>query len=67
MATKPAIPEPTWKASDLRRLPAKERGDILATAAAVAEGAYRGQPHLTDFEAFGKDDLHGEGTAVPAG
>jgi hypothetical protein len=31
------------------------------------ESEYRGKPHLTDFEAFGEDDLHGESTAAPAG
>jgi hypothetical protein len=56
-----------WTATELRRLPATERDDILAEAAALAESEYRSQPHLTDFEAFGEDDLHGDSTATPAG
>jgi hypothetical protein len=57
----------TWSASDLRRLPISERDDILARAAALAENEYRTKPHLTDFEAFGEDDLHGDSTAASAG
>jgi hypothetical protein len=60
-------PDGTWKASELRKLSAEERDAILATAAALAEREYRCQPQLTDFEAFGEDDLHGESTAAPAG
>jgi hypothetical protein len=56
-----------WTASELRRLPAAERDDILAQAAVLAEGEYRSQPQLTDFEAFGEDDLHGDSTATAAG
>ncbi len=66
MATKLTSPDGTWKASELRKLPVAERDDILAKAAALAESEYRGMPHLTDFEAFGEDDLHGESTAAPA-
>jgi hypothetical protein len=60
-------PDGTWKASELRKLPAAERDDILAKAAELAEFEYRSKPLLTDFEAFGEDDLHGESTAAPAG
>ena len=67
MSTKLTSTDGTWKASELRRLPAAERDDILARAAAVAESEYRSKPHLTDFEAFGEDDLHGASTAAPAG
>jgi hypothetical protein len=55
-----------WKASELRKLPPAQRDDILAEAAALAESEYRSKPHLTDFEAFGEDDFHGESAAVPA-
>ena len=45
-------------ASELRRLPAKERDAILAAAAALAVHEYRTDAELTAFEAFGKEDLH---------
>lgn len=54
-------------ATELRKLPAEERDAILAAAAALAEDIYRNDPQLTDFEAFGEEDLHGESTAAPAG
>jgi hypothetical protein len=47
-------------AAELRKLPPEERDAALEAAAAVAEEEYRTDPALTDFEAFGKDDLHGE-------
>lgn len=56
-----------WTASELRKLPAQQRDVILAAAAALAEDLYRNNPELTDFEAFGEDDLHGESTAAPEG
>jgi hypothetical protein len=59
--------EHAWTASELRRLPPAERDDILARAAALAESEYRSKPRLTDFEAFGEDDLHGDSTAASAG
>jgi acyl-CoA reductase-like NAD-dependent aldehyde dehydrogenase len=49
-----------WTASELRKLPPEQRDAILAAAAARAEQEYRTNPELTAFEAFGKDDLHGE-------
>lgn len=49
-----------WKASELRKLPPEERDVILERAAIQAEEDYRDNPELTAFEAFGKDDLHGE-------
>jgi hypothetical protein len=49
-----------WTASELRQLPAQERDAILEAAAVLAEPEYRNNPELTAFEAFGKDDLHGE-------
>ena len=54
--------EPTkrWTASELRKLPAKQRDAIMEQAASLAEAEYRGNPELTAFEAFGKEDLYGE-------
>ena len=46
-------------AEDLRKLPAPERDALLSLAAVHAEADYRQDPHLTDFEAFGEEDLHG--------
>jgi hypothetical protein len=42
------------------RLPFEERERILAEQAALAEEEYRTNPDLTDFEAFGEDDLYDE-------
>jgi Zn-dependent peptidase ImmA (M78 family)/transcriptional regulator with XRE-family HTH domain len=42
----------------LLRLPRGERLQRLAAAAAQAEKEYRGNPGLTDFNAFGENDLH---------
>ncbi len=53
-----------WTASELRKLPAHERDAILEAAAALAEAEYRNNPELTAFEAFGKDDLHGESSST---
>jgi hypothetical protein len=50
----------TWTAAELRKLPPDQRDAILQAAAALAEVEYRNNPELTAFEAFGKDDLHGE-------
>ena len=47
-------------ASELRKLPEHERNAILEAAAAAVESEYRNNPVLTDFEAFGKEDLHGD-------
>jgi hypothetical protein len=49
-----------WTAAELRQMPRAERDAILEAAAALAEEEYRARPGLTDFEAFGKDDLRGE-------
>jgi acyl-CoA reductase-like NAD-dependent aldehyde dehydrogenase len=49
-----------WTAAELRKLPPDQRDAILQAAAALAEEEYRTNPELTAFEAFGKDDLHGE-------
>ena len=55
-----------WTAADLRKLPAAERDAILEAAAILAEEEYRNNPELTAFEAFGKDDLHGESSSTQA-
>jgi hypothetical protein len=52
-----------WTATELRRLPAEQRDAILEAQATLAEAEYRDNPELTDFEAFGKDDLYGESSA----
>ena len=49
-----------WTARELRKLPARERDRILEAAAKAAEGEYRAHRDLTGFEAFGKEDLHGD-------
>jgi hypothetical protein len=61
----PIAPDLPWTASELRKLSRQERDAILADAAARAESQYRTNPQLTDFEAFGEDDLHGKCTAAP--
>jgi hypothetical protein len=55
-----------WKASELRKLPPEQRDAILEAAAARAEEDYRNDRELTDFEAFGKDDLHGDSASTQA-
>ena len=45
---------------ELRKLPRHERDAILEAAAQLAEHEYRHDAELTAFEAFGKDDLHGD-------
>ena len=55
------------RAADIRKLPPEQRDAVLAAAALAAEDEYRTNPQLTDFEAFGKDDLHGDSTAAPTG
>ncbi len=47
-----------WTASELRRMPANERDALLAEAADRAVLDYEKNRELTDFEAFGKSDLH---------
>jgi hypothetical protein len=65
MISKPTSPHDVWTARELRKLPPNERDAILAVAAAQAENDYRTNTTLTDFEAFGEDDLHGQSTAAP--
>jgi hypothetical protein len=53
-----------WTAAELRKLPTAERDAIMEAAAALAEEEYRNNPELTDFEAFGKDDLYGDSSST---
>jgi hypothetical protein len=61
--TNPTSPSPTtsrsWSPSELRRLAPAEREAILAKAAELAAADYANDPSLTEFEAFGKNDLYG--------
>lgn len=45
-------------ASELRLLPPEQRDAILAEAASRAAEDYCHDADLTDFEAFGEEDLH---------
>jgi hypothetical protein len=54
-------------AVDLRKLPADERSAILVAQAALAADLYRVDRQLTDFEAFGEEDLHGDGPYTEEG
>lgn len=67
MISKPRASDKTWTATELRKLGAAERDAILESAAVQAEHEYRTNKPMTDFEAFGEDDLHGESTASLAG
>jgi hypothetical protein len=62
----PASPPRKWKASELRKLPREECDAILEQAATAAEDDYRHDVDLTAFEAFGKDDLHGDSASAEA-
>ncbi len=48
-----------WTAAALRQLSPDRCDAVLQSAAATAEEAYRNDVELTDFEAFGPDELHG--------
>lgn len=50
--------QPIYSAIELMKLPLKERLKILACTAAEAEVLYASDKRLTDFEAFGEDDLY---------
>ncbi|MBN2023064.1 MAG: helix-turn-helix domain-containing protein [Pirellulales bacterium] len=56
--------ESTLSPTELLRLPRCERTAILATAALQAEKEYRTNSDLTDFDAFGEDDLHVEDSST---
>ena len=66
MANSQTIVAPTrrYTAEEIRKLPPAERDAILLAAATEAEPDYRDNKDLTDFEAFGKDDLHGESSSA---
>jgi len=64
MIFKPTAQKGTWQAAELRKLPPVERDAILMEAATSAESEYRNNQSLTDFEAFGEDDLQGQSTAT---
>ena len=51
-------------ATDLRKLPPKPREAILEVAAALAERDDHDNVELDAFDAFGKDDLHGDSSAA---
>ncbi|WIG59423.1 MAG: hypothetical protein OJF49_002170 [Ktedonobacterales bacterium] len=55
--TTPAPPR-RYTALELMKLPLAERHRILEEAAEEAAEEYRTNPELTDFEAFGEDDLY---------
>ncbi len=59
--------EQQLSASQLRKLPVEQRNAILAAQATLAEPIYRGDKRLTDFEAFGEDDLQGESSSTETG
>jgi hypothetical protein len=59
-ATNLNLPPRIWSATELRQLPPDQRDAVLASAATCAESEYRSNPALTDFEAFGKEDLRGD-------
>jgi len=61
-----ATPVQRLSASELRKLPLQERNAILEAQAALAEPIYREDPQMTDFEAFGENDLHGESSSAEA-
>lgn len=49
-----------YSARELLKLSHEERDRILVAAAEAAEAEYRENPALSDFEAFGEDDLYDE-------
>ena len=54
----PTQPQRRLTAIELLQLPREERDRILAAAAEDAADEYRMNPELTEFEAFGEDDLY---------
>jgi Zn-dependent peptidase ImmA (M78 family) len=50
----------TWSPTELLRLRRAQHARVLADAAARAEKDCRNNPDLTDFNAFGEDDLYAE-------
>jgi hypothetical protein len=66
-AEQPEDTEPKrWTSAELLALPLAERDAILEAQAQLVELDYRNDPELTDFEAFGADDLYGDDTDAPS-
>lgn len=66
--TEPAPPDhDRVSVAELRKLSADERTAILEAQAAPADGYYRRDRQLTSFEAFGEDDLYGDGPFTEKG
>jgi hypothetical protein len=53
--------------AELRSWPVAKRETYLRTAAELAENDYLLDPELTDFEAFGEEDLHGRNADAQPG
>jgi hypothetical protein len=51
---------------EIRRLSPAQREAALQSAAALAEREYRDDRALASFEAFGKEDLHGDSASTQA-
>jgi hypothetical protein len=56
-----------WTPAELRQLPRDQLDAILRDAAERAEKYYRNDPSLTDFEAFGEEDLYVDSTDTVEG
>ncbi|OGG44501.1 MAG: hypothetical protein A3F84_07105 [Candidatus Handelsmanbacteria bacterium RIFCSPLOWO2_12_FULL_64_10] len=57
-------PARRWSAAELRKLSPEQRDAIMEAAAALAEEEYHSNAELIAFEAFGKDDLHGDSSSA---
>ncbi len=57
--------EQAWTATELRKLPQAQRDAIMEAAACLAEEQYRNDTELTNFDAFGPDEMRGDSTAAP--
>jgi hypothetical protein len=51
-------------AAELRKLPPEQCDAIMQAAAALAEDEYNSNPELSAFDAFGKDDFHGDSSSA---
>jgi predicted RNase H-like HicB family nuclease len=63
LETSPEEPLTAWlelSPTEIRKLPRERKDAIFEAAAAAAEHEYRTNPELTDFEAFGEEDLYDE-------
>jgi hypothetical protein len=54
--TDAVVPAAGLSPTEQRKLSPEQRQAILSAAAALAEGDYRTDSELTDFEAFGEED-----------